>query len=77
MYDVECRQKTEKSHEPWIPCHNTVLISPQSRELTETMANITGLHLHMSYHISVRAYNRISQKLGTSGTSQSIMIGMW
>ncbi|KAK3546008.1 hypothetical protein QTP70_019282, partial [Hemibagrus guttatus] len=74
MYEVECRQKTKESHEPWVPCHNTLLISPQSRGLTETMANITGLHSHMSYQVSVRAYNRISQKLGTSGSSQSIMI---
>ncbi|KAK3567425.1 hypothetical protein QTP86_019839 [Hemibagrus guttatus] len=76
MYEVECRQKTKESHEPWVPCHNTLLISPQSRGLTETMANITGLHSHMSYQVSVRAYNRISQKLGTSGSSQSIMIAI-
>lgn len=74
MYDVECRQKTEESHAPWIPCDNTVLITPQSTGLTETVAKMTGLQAHVSYQLSVRAYNRISQKLGTSGSSQSITI---
>lgn len=74
MYDVECRQKTEGSLAPWIPCDNTMVITPQSTGLTETVATITGLQAHVSYQISVRAYNRISQKLGTSGSSQSITI---
>ncbi|KAK2860618.1 hypothetical protein Q7C36_004784 [Tachysurus vachellii] len=74
MYDVECKQKTGEFHEIWVPCNSSLLISPQSRGLTETMANITGLHPHVSYQVSVRAYNRISQKLGTSGSSQTITI---
>lgn len=74
MYDVECRQKTGQSHTLWIPCDDTMLITPQSVGLTETTANITGLQPHVSYQVSVRAYNRISHKLGTSGSAQSITI---
>ncbi|MCJ8731698.1 hypothetical protein PDJAM_G00202490 [Pangasius djambal] len=74
MYDVECRQKTGESYAAWVPCDNTMLITPQSTGLTETVANITGLLPHVSYQVSVRAYNRISQKLGTSGAAQSITI---
>lgn len=72
MYDVECRQKTGEPHTPWVPCDNTMLITPQSTELTDTVANVTGLQPHVSYEISVRSYNRISQKLATSGSVQSI-----
>ncbi|KAB5579487.1 hypothetical protein PHYPO_G00195610 [Pangasianodon hypophthalmus] len=74
MYDVECRQNTGESHAAWVACDNTMLITPKSTGLTETVANITGLQPHVSYQISVRAYNRISQKLGTSGAAQSITI---
>ncbi|XP_046707146.1 ephrin type-A receptor 3 [Silurus meridionalis] len=74
MYDVECKQKTGESHAPWVPCDNTVLIMPQFTGLTETTANLTGLQPHMSYQVSVRAYNRISQKLGTSGSAHSVII---
>lgn len=74
MYDVECRQQTGESHTPWVPCDDTMLITPQSVGLTETVANITGLQPHVGYQFSVRAYNRISQKLGTSGSTHSITI---
>ncbi|KAM9501606.1 ephrin type-A receptor 7 [Clarias gariepinus] len=74
MYDVECRQKAGVPHTPWVPCNSTILISPQSTGLTETVVNITRLQPHVSYQISVRAYNGISQTLGTSGSAQSISI---
>lgn len=74
MYNVECRQKTGESHTPWVLCDNTMVITPWSTGLTETVANITGLQPHVSYQVSVRAYNRISQKLSTSGSAQSITI---
>ncbi|KAF5907130.1 tyrosine-protein kinase receptor TYRO3-like [Clarias magur] len=74
MYDVECRQKPGEPHTPWDPCDSTILISPQSVGITETVANITRLQPHVSYQISVRAYNGISQKLGTSGSAQSTTI---
>lgn len=74
MYDVECRQKAGVPHTSWVPCNSTILISPQSTGLTETVVNITRLRPHVSYQISVRAYNGISQTLGTSGSAQSISI---
>lgn len=74
MYDVKCSQEAGKSHTLWVACDNTTLITPQSIGLTETVANITGLHPHVSYQVVVRAYNRISQKLGTSEFTQSITV---
>ncbi|KAG9274139.1 tyrosine-protein kinase receptor TYRO3-like [Astyanax mexicanus] len=74
LYDVECRQNTGQTRDPWQPCGNSTFILPQPTGLTETVANITGLHVNVNYQFSVRATNRISAQLDSSGSVQSITV---
>ncbi|XP_076829000.1 ephrin type-A receptor 7 isoform X2 [Brachyhypopomus gauderio] len=74
MYDVECHQKAEEPHAPWAPCADGTHIAPASTGLNETVANITGLHPYVNYLISVRARNRITDKVHSSGSVQSITV---
>ncbi|XP_072542976.1 ephrin type-A receptor 4-A isoform X2 [Salminus brasiliensis] len=74
LYDVDCRQNTGQAHDPWHPCGNSTFILPRPTGLTETVANVTGLHVNVNYQFSVRAANRISAELDTSGSVQSITV---
>ncbi|XP_036453728.1 tyrosine-protein kinase receptor TYRO3 [Colossoma macropomum] len=74
MYDVGCKQNTGQTHDMWVQCGDSVIILPQSTGLTETVANITGLHRHVSYQIFVRAHNQLSAEHGSSGSVQSITV---
>ncbi|XP_026873014.2 tyrosine-protein kinase receptor TYRO3 isoform X2 [Electrophorus electricus] len=74
LYDVKCHQKTGEPHAQWVSCADTTHITPACTRLTETMANITGLHPYVNYHISVRAHNSISAILRTSDSVQSITV---
>ncbi|KAI4900974.1 hypothetical protein NFI96_011877 [Prochilodus magdalenae] len=74
MYDVECRQNTEPAHDPWVQCGASIFILPQPTGLTKTVANITGMHPHVSYKISVHARNRLSAKYNKTESVQSITV---